>query len=64
MGNARGTIALREARNKEPQPEAQLAVVAIELGMYEEAEKLYMQANRYDLLNTLYQARGTVIRKA
>src|SRR5689334_18604398 len=57
MGNARGTRSLREAK-KEQQKEAQLAAVAIELGLYDEAEKLYTSVERYDLLNRLFQSRG------
>ena len=56
MGNAKGTKALREAK-KEPEKEAQLAAVALELKMYDEAEKLYTDCGRHDLLNTFYQAR-------
>jgi intraflagellar transport protein 140 len=56
MGSAKGTRALREAKNEEK--EAQLAAVAIELGLYEEAEKLYTDCERYDLLNRYYQSRG------
>ncbi len=43
LGNmrfARGARAIRESR-KEPELEAQLAIVAIQLGMNSEAEKLY-----------------------
>ena len=35
-----------------------IAMVAIQLGLVQEAEKLYKQAKRYDLLNKLYQASG------
>ncbi|XP_056152909.1 intraflagellar transport protein 140 homolog isoform X2 [Lampris incognitus] len=57
MGNAQAARALREAE-KEAEPEAQVAVLAIQLGMLEDAEKLYKSCQRYDLLNKFYQASG------
>lgn len=57
MGNARAARALREAE-AQPQPEAQVAVLAVQLGMLEEAEKLYQSCERFDLLNRFYQASG------
>jgi intraflagellar transport protein 140 len=53
MKFARGSKAIRESK-KEPELEAQLAMVAIQLGMISEAEKLYMSCKRYDLLNKMY----------
>ena len=38
--------------------EPQLAMVAIQLGMRDEAKKLYEECKRYDLLNNMYQAAG------
>lgn len=38
--------------------EAKVAVLAIELNMIGEAEALYRQCGRFDLLNRLYQAAG------
>lgn len=55
MGHARGARALREAE-QEPELEARVAVLAIQLGMLEDAEQLYRKCGRYDLLNKLYQA--------
>jgi len=55
MGNVRGAKALRESQ-KEPEYDARVAMLAIQLGMLDEAERLYKQCNRYDLLNILYQA--------
>ncbi|XP_034526547.1 intraflagellar transport protein 140 homolog isoform X3 [Ailuropoda melanoleuca] len=55
MGHARGARALREAE-REPEPEARVAMLAIQLGMLEDAEHLYRSCGRYDLLNKLYQA--------
>lgn len=57
MGHARGARALREAE-QEPEMEARVAMLAIQLGMLEEAEQLYKKCKRYDLLNKLYQASG------
>lgn len=57
MGHARGARALREAE-QEPELEARVAVLAIQLGMLEEAEQLYKKCQRYDLLNKLYRASG------
>ncbi|XP_020942499.1 intraflagellar transport protein 140 homolog isoform X1 [Sus scrofa] len=57
MGHARGARALREAE-REPELEARVAVLAIQLGMLEEAEQLYKKCGRYDLLNRLLQASG------
>nr|XP_021492824.1 intraflagellar transport protein 140 homolog isoform X2 [Meriones unguiculatus] len=55
MGHARGARALREAE-REPELEARVAMLAIQLGMLEEAEQLYKKCKRYDLLNKFYQA--------
>uniref|UniRef100_A0A667XJ74 Intraflagellar transport 140 n=1 Tax=Myripristis murdjan TaxID=586833 RepID=A0A667XJ74_9TELE len=55
MGNARAARALKEAG---PEPEAQVAMLAIQLGMLEDAEKLYKGCRRYDLLNKFYQSSG------
>ncbi|KAM4819952.1 intraflagellar transport protein 140 homolog [Thomomys bottae] len=55
MGHARGARALREAE-REPEPEARVAMLAIQLGMLEDAEQLYKKCQRYDLLNKFYQA--------
>ncbi|XP_068610701.1 intraflagellar transport protein 140 homolog [Brachionichthys hirsutus] len=57
MGNARAAKALREAES-EPEPEARVAVLAIQLGKLEDAEKLYKSCQRHDLLNNFYQASG------
>uniref|UniRef100_A0A8C1ZWI1 Intraflagellar transport protein 140 homolog n=1 Tax=Cyprinus carpio TaxID=7962 RepID=A0A8C1ZWI1_CYPCA len=57
MGNARAARALREAE-KEPEVEAQVAVLATQLSMLEDAERLYKSCGRFDLLNKFYQAAG------
>uniref|UniRef100_A0A0K8RTW7 Intraflagellar transport protein 140-like n=1 Tax=Crotalus horridus TaxID=35024 RepID=A0A0K8RTW7_CROHD len=55
MGHAKGAKALREAE-QEPEQEARVAMLAVQLGMLEDAEQLYKQCKRYDLLNKFYQA--------
>eukprot|EP00755_Sulcionema_specki_P015940 Sspe_Gene.9975::Locus_3352_Transcript_1_1_Confidence_1.000_Length_4513::g.9975::m.9975/K19672/IFT140; intraflagellar transport protein 140 len=57
MLDAKGAQALREAR-KEPEGDAHVAMLAIQLGQVEEAERLYTKCGRYDLLNKMYQACG------
>uniref|UniRef100_H2Z485 Intraflagellar transport protein 140 homolog n=1 Tax=Ciona savignyi TaxID=51511 RepID=H2Z485_CIOSA len=55
MGHARGARAMREAE-KEPERDARVARLAIELGMNEEAEVLLKNCQRFDLLNIFYQS--------
>ncbi|XP_006901968.1 PREDICTED: intraflagellar transport protein 140 homolog [Elephantulus edwardii] len=57
MGHARGAHALRQAE-QEPEREAHVAALAVQLGMLEDAERLYKKCRRYDLLNKFYQASG------
>ena len=57
MGNARGAKAVREAK-KEPEKEAQVAQLAIQLNLLDDAERLYKECGRYDLLVQLYIASG------
>mmetsp|Transcript_7629 Transcript_7629/g.11331 ORF Transcript_7629/g.11331 Transcript_7629/m.11331 type:complete len:1382 (+) Transcript_7629:16-4161(+) len=57
MKNAAASKAFRQAK-KEPEMEARVAMLAIQLGMYDEAEKLYKQAGRFDLLTKFLMARG------
>ncbi|XP_028669859.1 intraflagellar transport protein 140 homolog [Erpetoichthys calabaricus] len=57
MGHARGARALREAE-AEPEVDARVAVLATQLGMLDDAERLYKSCHRYDLLNKFYQAAG------
>ena len=58
MGNAAGARAVLEAKEREPEKEAHIAMVAIQLGLLEDAERLYDKCGRYDLLNKMYQASG------
>ncbi|XP_074867275.1 intraflagellar transport protein 140 homolog isoform X2 [Carettochelys insculpta] len=55
MGHARGAKAVREAE-QEPEVEARVAMLAVQLGMLEDAERLYKNCKRFDLLNKFYQA--------
>ena len=60
LGNmrfARGAKAAREAE-KEKEPEARIAMVAIQLNMIDDAKELYRECGRYDLLCKLHQACG------
>ena len=57
MENARGARAAREARSI-PELDARGAAVAVHLGMLDDAKKLYISSERYDLLNRLYRASG------
>ncbi|RLN68428.1 hypothetical protein BBP00_00001031 [Phytophthora kernoviae] len=57
MGHARGAAAVQEAK-KEPELEVAIAMVAIQLGLRDDAARLYRECGRYDLLNKLYQASG------
>jgi len=60
LGNmrfARGSKAVRESKNQ-PELEVQLATIAIQLNMHDEAVKLYEKVKRYDLLNKFFQSEG------
>ncbi|XP_078096576.1 intraflagellar transport protein 140 homolog isoform X2 [Mustelus asterias] len=57
MGHARGARALREAE-QEPELDARVAMLAVQLGMLEDAERLYKSCKRFDLLTKFYQASG------
>ena len=57
MGNARGAAAVREAK-KEGNLEVTIGVLAIQLGLLDDAAALFREAGRYDMLNKLYQASG------
>ena len=61
MGHARGARAVRESA-EEPELDARIAMVAVQLGLLEDAERLYSGCGRWDLLNRLYQSSGQVER--
>ena len=56
MGNARALQALRQLSDQEPFQK--LAILAVQLGMPEEAEEIYTEKNMYRALSDLYQAQG------
>jgi len=58
MGNAAGARALRAAANEYAEEEAQIATLAVHLGMNDDAEALLAECGRWDLLNKLYQSSG------
>ncbi|TKR66752.1 hypothetical protein L596_022998 [Steinernema carpocapsae] len=58
MGHARGARALRQAKQSGATVDEQVAVLAIQLGLIEEAEFIYASIGRFDLLNKLYQAQN------
>ncbi|XP_072916135.1 intraflagellar transport protein 140 homolog [Hemitrygon akajei] len=57
MGHARGARALRQAA-QQPELDARVAMLAVQLGMLEDAERLYRNCKRFDLLTKFYQASG------
>lgn len=57
MGHARGAAALRESR-KEDNLEVSVGVLAIQLGLCDDAARLFREAGRQDKLNDLYQCGG------
>ena len=58
MGNVKGIRLLREEANKGADSDTQVALIALNLGMIDEAEKLLVGAKRYDILNKFYQNTG------
>lgn len=59
LKQARSVRAVRNAiKDQTLEPEAKIAVLAIELDMIEEAENLYKKCGRFDLLNRLLQNCG------
>ncbi|VDP72732.1 unnamed protein product [Echinostoma caproni] len=58
MGDAMAAMMVREARQREPEPEAQAGELALQLGMPDEAERLFTQCCRWDLVIRLYQSLG------
>lgn len=57
MNNAVGAKAVRESK-KEKEKEAQVAMLAIHLKLPEEAERLYTECKRWDLLTQFYMSSG------
>lgn len=59
MKFARGARSIREAK-KEPEVQTQLAMVAIQLGMVDEAKNFYETSNRYDLYSKICQSNAEI----
>ncbi|KJH43570.1 tetratricopeptide repeat protein [Dictyocaulus viviparus] len=59
MRNVRGARALRKAQEAGENDALQCAALAVELGMLDEAEAIYISEGRYDLLNKIYQAQNS-----
>lgn len=57
MGHARGAAAVRESK-LEDSPDVSVAVLAVQLGLLDDAARLFREAGRHDKLNKLYQAAG------
>ena len=57
MGHGNGIAAVREAEHN-PEAEVALAEVAIQLGMTNDAERLYRKCQRFDLLCDLFRRQG------
>ena len=58
MEHAAGARALRQINAANEEKDVKTAVLAVYLGMYEEAEQLLIRCKRFDLLNKLYQDSG------
>lgn len=59
MKFARGARSIREAK-KEPEVETQLAMVAIQLGMVDEAKSLYENSSRFDMYSKICQSNAEI----
>ena len=58
MGHARGAAAVRLSKNEGDSIEATVGVLAIQLGLLDDAARLFREAERWDKLNQLYQTAG------
>ncbi|XP_046604167.1 intraflagellar transport protein 140 homolog [Neodiprion virginianus] len=59
MKHARGARALREAmQDDDLNLDAKCGILAVQLGLYEDAERLFRDANRLDLLCSMLEARN------
>lgn len=58
MGYARGAAAVRVAKVTQAELEARIAQVAIQLGLLDDAVRLFTECKRYDLLGNLYRSTG------
>ncbi|XP_055845818.1 intraflagellar transport protein 140 homolog [Episyrphus balteatus] len=61
LKKARSVRAIRQAMDDDDlEKDAKVAVLAVELGMIEEAQELYKKCGRFDLLNKLLQSCGAI----
>jgi hypothetical protein len=58
MEHVRGARALRQAVGSVPQLDARVGLVAVHLGLTEDAKRLFAAAGRWDLLTQLLAATG------
>lgn len=58
MGDARTAQALRLSK-QETELDARVGILALQLGMYSDAARLFKECKRYDLLSELMQAQGS-----
>ncbi|KAI9582059.1 intraflagellar transport protein 140 homolog [Glossina fuscipes] len=61
LGNARSVRAIRQAlADDDLEIEAKTALLAVELGLNDQAEEFYTKTGRFDLLNKHFRAKGNV----
>ncbi|VDN13572.1 unnamed protein product [Dibothriocephalus latus] len=58
MGNAFGAMMVREIQKREPNITVQTGELALQLGMTEEAERIFIECARWDLVARLHQTLG------
>eukprot|EP00605_Chrysophyceae_sp_TOSAG23-4_P001489 GSChrysophyteH1.ASY1.ANO1.1626.1 assembled CDS len=58
MGHARGAAAVRLSKQEGDSVEASVGVLAIQLGLLDDAARLFRESERWDKLNKLYQSAG------
>ncbi|CAH8664618.1 unnamed protein product [Heterobilharzia americana] len=58
INNPMASKMIRESRFREPEIEAQAGELALQLSMPDEAERLFIQCNRWDLVIRLHQSLG------
>uniref|UniRef100_A0A0X3PF54 Intraflagellar transport protein 140 homolog n=1 Tax=Schistocephalus solidus TaxID=70667 RepID=A0A0X3PF54_SCHSO len=58
MGNAFGAMMVREMQKREPNITVQTGELALQLGMTDEAERIFIECGRWDLVARLHQTLG------
>ena len=58
MGYARGAAAVRLSKKDGDSADTTVGVLAVQLGLLDDAARLFREAGRYDKLNKLYQSAG------